>query len=180
MSLKSAVYLRLFSLAMCAGFGLLHAQSTGKISPVKKKKTAVKPVKKKAAPEEEIEIGMGDTALIGKPPMDGDKVSGIYYHLDIYRKTRWDPDAPGYDTATGNGFYQAFFKGDFDAAELPSTYAGKKLVVLGVEVLKNKNTGKDMYIMYLHSDVPNTVIWVDFYEAMATGEISFIPKKRKK
>jgi hypothetical protein len=31
--------------------------------------------------------------------------------------------------------------------------------------------------MYLYGDIPNSIIWVDFDEAMATGEISFIPAK---
>lgn len=138
---------------------------------LKKKKKKIKP----APPvDEEIDIGRGDTAVIGKTSMSE------FVHLDIYRRTRWDPDAPGYDTATGNGFYQSFFKGDYDAAELPALYAGRKLVILGVEILKNKNTGKDMNIMYLHGDVPNSVIWVDFDRAVETKEISFIPAKRKK
>ncbi len=143
-----------------------------------KKSTSLKKKKKKLPPpppeEVEIEIGKGDTALIGKTSL------AEFVHLDIYRRTRWDPDAPGYDTATGNGFYQSFFKGDYDAAELPALYAGRKFVILGVEVLKNKNTGKDMNIMYLHGDVENSVIWVDFDRAVETREISFIPTKRKR
>lgn len=124
-------------------------------------------------PPYEINIGRGDTALIGKTS------ASVFYHLDMYRRTRWEPGAPAYDTATGNGFYQSFFKGDYDAAELPSSYSGQKMVILGVEVLKNKNTGKDMNIMYLYGDMPNSIIWVDFDEAMATGEISFIPVKSR-
>ena len=143
-----------------------------------KKSTSLNKKKKKLPPpppeEVEIEIGKGDTALIGKTSL------AEFVHLDIYRRTRWDPDAPGYDTATGNGFYQSFFKGDYDAAELPALYAGRKFVILGVEVLKNKNTGKDMNIMYLHGDVENSVIWVDFDRAVETREISFIPTKRKR
>lgn len=122
-------------------------------------------------PPVEVDIGRGDTAVIGKTS------AAVFYHLDMYRRTRWEPGAPAYDTATGNGFYQSFFKGDYDAAELPSSYSGQKMVILGVEVLKNKNTGKDMNIMYLYGDIPNSIIWVDFDEAMATGEISFIPAK---
>jgi hypothetical protein len=119
----------------------------------------------------EIDIGRGDTALIVKTS------ASVFYHLDMYRRTRWEPGAPEYDTATGNGFYKSFFKGDYDAAELPSSYSGQKMVILGVEILKNKNTGKDMNIMYLYGDMPNSIIWVDFDEAMATGEISYIPAK---
>lgn len=132
--------------------------------------------------EEEIEIGKGDTAVLKVP-----KGAMEYAFIDIYRKTRWAPNdgpnipksTPGYDTATGNGFYADFFEGDFDVAELPSDFKGKKLVILGVEVLKNKNTGADMNIMYLNSEIPNSVIWVDFDEAVKFNEIGFIPRKKK-
>ncbi len=159
-------------------FGQTKPVSPTTTKTVKTKSKSLKKKKKKSVPtpvaEVEIEIGMGDTAVIGKTSLSE------FVHLDIYRRTRWDPDSPAYDTATGNGFFQSFFKGDYDAAELPALYAGRKFVILGVEVLKNKNTGKDMNIMYLHGDVVNSVIWVDFDRAVETKEISFIPAKRKK
>lgn len=173
------IYLLLFFLFL-GNFGLAQTNDVmSKPQPSVKQSKSLKKKKKKKLPpvpqeEIEIEIGRGDTALIGKTSLSE------FVHLDIYRRTRWDPDAPGYDTATGNGFYQSFFKGDYDAAELPALYAGRKFVILGVEVLKNKNTGKDMNIMYLHGDVENSVIWVDFDRAVETREISFIPAKRKK
>lgn len=151
------------------------------IKPKPKKKSMTKaPIKKKTeeSPKiiyDEIDIGHLDTAQIGKPT----KVD-FFEHLDMFRKTRWDKDAPGYDTATGNGFYGSFFKGDFDVSELPASYKGEKFVILGVEVLKNKNTGQDMNIMYLHSDLENAIIWVDFDKAVESGEIKFIPRKIKK
>ena len=138
---------------------------------VSSKKKTTKPKSQLQPIEVEINIGRGDTALIGKTS------ASVFFHLDMYRRTRWEPGAPSYDTATGNGFYQSFFKGDYDVAELPSSYSGQKMVILGVEVLKNKNTGKDMNIMYLYGDIPNFIVWVDFDKAMATGEISFIPDK---
>jgi len=144
------------------------SKTNGKGDSLKKKP---KQKSENILPPVEVDIGRGDTAVIGKTS------AAVFYHLDMYRRTRWEPGAPAYDTATGNGFYQSFFKGDYDAAELPSSYSGQKMVILGVEVLKNKNTGKDMNIMYLYGDIPNSIIWVDFDEAMATGEISFIPAK---
>jgi len=145
-------------------------QTNGKVLSTRKK---AKQKSENILPAVEIDIGRGDTALIGKTS------ASVFYHLDMYRRTRWEPGAPAYDTATGNGFYQSFFKGDYDAAELPSSYSGQKMVILGVEVLKNKNTGKDMNVMYLYGDIPNSIIWVDFDEAMATGEISYIPAKSR-
>jgi len=177
---KNIVKIYIISLFLFWGnWGLAQTNSVvTNPQPIVKKSKSLKKKKKKLPPppaeEVEIEIGRGDTALIGKTSLSE------FVHLDIYRRTRWDPDAPGYDTATGNGFYQSFFKGDYDAAELPALYAGRKFVILGVEVLKNKNTGKDMNIMYLHGDVENSVIWVDFDRAVETREISFIPAKRKK
>jgi hypothetical protein len=117
----------------------------------------------------EVEIKVGDSIEIGT--CKGDH----YQHLDFYKKTRWSPVATPYDTATGSGFYASFFAtGDFDIAELPATFKGKTFVVLGVEVLGNKKTGKPMHVLYLKGPQPNTVIWVDFYEAVDAGEIKFI------
>ncbi len=47
---------------------------------------------------------------------------------------------------------------------------------MGMEVLSNKNTGEPMYIMYLKGSEPNSVIWVDFYEALDAGEIKVLPR----
>lgn len=118
------------------------------------------------AGEVEVEISRGDTLQIGKAN------TGVFEHLDMYRKTRWAGNEPAYDTATGNGFFQSFFAtGDFDVTELPKAYAGRRLVVLGVEVLSNKKTGQPMNIMYLQDEKPNTVIWADFDKAFGSGEL---------
>jgi len=116
--------------------------------------------------EVEVEISRGDTLQIGKAK------GVVFEHLDMYRKTRWVGNEPSYDTATGNGFFQSFFAtGDFDVAELPKAYAGRKFVVLGVEVLSNKKTGQPMNIMYLQGEKPNLIIWVDFDKAFESGEL---------
>ncbi|MEK0421587.1 MAG: hypothetical protein EBV15_08895 [Bacteroidetes bacterium] len=121
------------------------------------------------ATEVEIEISRGDTLLIGKAK------GGVFQHLDMYRKTRWAGNEPAYDTATGNGFFQSFFAtGDFDVAELPKQYAGRKFVVLGVEILSNKKTGQPMNIMYLQGEKPNMIIWVDFDKAFESGELKLL------
>ncbi len=115
----------------------------------------------------EVEIGRGDTLQIGKA-----KGRDVFEHIDMYRKTRWTGNEPSYDTATGNGFFQSFFAtGDFDVAELPKAYEGRKFVVLGVEVLSNKKTAQPMNIMYLQGEKPNLIIWVDFDKAFETGEL---------
>ncbi len=124
----------------------------------------------------EMEIGTGDTAVIGKSTG-----AEVFAYLDIFRKTRWDPDPlpldsfsikfPTYDSSTGNGFYRYFFRGDFDAAELPNAFEGRGLEILGIEVLVDTKTGDPKNIMYLKSEITDTVIWVDFDDAMKYGEI---------
>lgn len=114
----------------------------------------------------EVELKTGDTVMIGNCSSDH------FEHLDMYRKTRWEGKEPAYDTSSGEGFFASFFAtGDFDVAELPKAYSGRLFVILGVEVLMNKNTGKPMNVMYLQGDLPNSVIWVDFDEAFGSGEL---------
>ena len=89
------------------------------------------------AQTQEVSVGAGDTMVLGKPTSPE-----VYAYLDIFRKTRWDPKPlPNdeftqkfgtYDSSTGNGFFRYFFRGDFDAAELPASFEGRKLPILGV------------------------------------------------
>lgn len=127
---------------------------------------AVATLQAQSADSVEIEILRGDTLQIGKTE------TAFFKHLDMYKKTRWTGNEPAYDTATGAGFFQSFFAtGDFDVAELPKAYTGRKFVVLGVEVLQNKNTGQPMNVLYLRGDLPHTIIWVDFDQAFDSGEL---------
>ncbi len=120
----------------------------------------------------EVEIGCGDTAILGV----SSRGEGMdFVHIDAYRKTRFTGVEKAYDTATGQGFFESFFRsGDFDAAELPASYAGKALVILGVEEVPLTTANSQTRwarVVYLHGDVRNTVFWVDFDEALASGEI---------
>ncbi|MFM1899063.1 MAG: hypothetical protein RL577_1303 [Bacteroidota bacterium] len=122
----------------------------------------------------EVEIGCGDTAIIGVSSLG---VGSEFAHIDAIRKTRW-PDRPlAYDTATGKGLYASFFgSGDFNLAKLPASYAGRYLVILGVDrvPLKTKNSdGSTPWaeVLFLEADIPNTVFWVDFNAALSSGEI---------
>ena len=56
----------------------------------------------------------------------------------------------------------------------PKAYAGRKFVVLGVEVLSNKKTGQPMNIIYLQGEKPKLIIWVDFDKAFETGELKLL------
>lgn len=117
----------------------------------------------------EIEVNVGDSIEIGS--CKGDH----FQHLDYFRKTRFTKTEKPYDTASGDGFYASFFtSGDFDMLELPASYKGKTFVVLGLEVLNNKKTGNPMHVMYLKGPDPNSIIWVDFYDAIEDAEIKFV------
>lgn len=122
----------------------------------------------------EVEIGCGDTAIVGVSSVG---VGADFVHIDAIRKTRW-PDKPTpYDTSTGQGLYASFFgSGDFNLAKLPASYAGEALVILGVDVvpLKTKNpdgTTPWAQVLFLQADIANTVFWVDFDAALQSGEI---------
>lgn len=122
-----------------------------------------------AADSVEITISPGDSIKIGTCKSDHFK------HLDYYRKTRFPVVSQPYDSATGEGFYRSFFtSGDFDVYELPASYSKKTFVVIGMELLTNKNTREPMYILYLKGPDPNSVIWVDFYEAIHEEEIRIV------
>ena len=119
----------------------------------------------------EIDLQVGDSIVIGAC------TRSTFTHLDFYRKTRWVGNEPVYDTTTGDGFYKSYFGGgDFNIYELPAEYSMQHFRVMGLEVLSNKNTVEPMYIMYLEGPEPNSVIWVDFYEALESGEIQIDEK----
>jgi|DEB0MinimDraft_4_1074332.scaffolds.fasta_scaffold131018_1 hypothetical protein len=128
------------------------------------------------AQSQEVSVGAGDTIVLGKPTSPE-----VYAYIDIFRKTRWDPKPlPNdeftqkfgtYDSSTGNGFFRYFFRGDFDAAELPASFEGRKLPILGVEVIPGKSEGNLVNVMYLKTDDPNEIIIVEFDDAMQFGEL---------
>jgi hypothetical protein len=129
--------------------------------------------------EEEVFISVGDTLVIGSP-----KSAKAFAFIDIFKKTRWDPSPlPNdaftqkyntYDSATGNGFYRYFFRGDFDAAELPIEYQGRKYEILGLEVLKKEKDSSPINVIYLRTEDPNTVIMVDIDQAVEFLEIATV------
>lgn len=126
---------------------------------------------------EEVSISVGDTLVIGAP-----KAANVFAFIDIFKKTRWDPSPlpndvftqkyKTYDSATGNGFYRYFFRGDFDAAELPKEYQGRKFEILGLEVLKKEKDSSPINVIYLRTEDPNTIIMVDIDRAAEYLEIA--------
>lgn len=128
------------------------------------------------AQSKEVSVGAGDTILLGKPVSPE-----VFAYIDIFKKTRWDPKPlpddeftrryGTYDSATGNGFFRYFFRGDFDAAELPATFQGRKMPILGVEVIPGKKEDQWVNVMYLKTKSPNEIVVVEFDEATQYGEI---------
>ena len=126
---------------------------------------------------QEVTISVGDTVVLGMP-----KSATVFAFIDIFRKTRWDPDPlpddaftrkyKTYDSSTGNGFYRFFFRGDFDAAELPATFKGAKFAIKGLEVVRKEKDGSPMNVIYLETGEPESVIMVDIDNAANYGEIS--------
>ena len=124
----------------------------------------------------EVSITVGDTLVLGKP-----KSSSVFAFIDIFRKTRWDPNPlpndeftqkyKTYDSATGNGFYRYFFRGYFDAAELPASFEGRKFRIKGLEVVSKEKDGSPMNVIYLETDQEDTIIMVDIDNAAEFGEI---------
>ncbi len=125
----------------------------------------------------ELNVSVGDTLVLGKP-----KSAEVFAYIDIFKKTRWDPRPlpddeftrkfKTYDSSTGNGFYRWFFRGDFDAAELPAKYQGRKFPILGLEVLSREKSGEPYHVVYLKTDKDEVVIMVDIDQAAQFDEIA--------
>jgi len=126
---------------------------------------------------QEVTISVGDTLVLGEP-----KSTTVFAFIDIFKKTRWDPDPlpddaftrkyKTYDSSTGNGFYRFFFRGDFDAAELPASFQGSKFAIKGLEVVRKEKDGSPMNVIYLETGKSESVIMVDIDNAANYGEIS--------
>jgi len=133
----------------------------------------------------EVSISVGDTLVLGRP-----KSSRVFAFIDIFRKTRWDPDPlpddeftrkyKTYDSSTGNGFYRYFFRGDFDASELPASFEGQKFPIKGLEVVKKEKDGSPMNVVYLETENENTIIMVDIDNATQFGEVENVILARRK
>ena len=108
---------------------------------------------------------MGDSLVLGKA--EGSTFTQIF----MMEKTRFPPDAKGYDTLTGKGFHEAFFgKGDFNAGALDSSYSGKSYPVLSIELLGD-NQGNIRYVAFLGLPEKTKVIWVEIEAAAKIGEL---------
>jgi len=119
----------------------------------------------------EVDLYIGDRVLIS--PCKGP----AFAFLEVHRKTRTTQnlDQPGYDTLTGNGFFDWFFKeGDFDSQKLPCEYAGRMFPIVSIQTFLDKETKAPRDILFLRVD-KQTFIWVEFYPAIEEGEIKLVP-----
>jgi len=108
---------------------------------------------------------VGDSMFLAEPADE------TFTQIFIMEKTRFPPDAVGYDTLTGKGFHESFFgKGDFNAGALDSTYANKAFPLRSIELLGD-DQGNVRYVAFLGVGDENKVIWVELDEAAKAGEL---------
>ncbi len=122
------------------------------------------------AAEEEVEVFMKVGDLIQMSDCEGSE----YHFVEIHRKTR-TTRAPGepraYDTTTGEGFFDWFFReGDFDSMKMPCAMSGKSFQILSMQTFSDQKTGAARDVLFLKVD-EDTVAWVEFYPATEAGEI---------
>ncbi|MEN9511588.1 MAG: hypothetical protein RLZZ370_1407 [Bacteroidota bacterium] len=122
------------------------------------------------AAEDEVEVFMKVGDLIQMSDCEGSE----YRFVEIHRKTR-TTRAPGeprdYDTTTGEGFFDWFFReGDFDSMKMPCSMSGKSFQILSMQTFSDQKTGAARDVLFLKVD-EETVAWVEFYPATEAGEI---------
>ena len=112
-----------------------------------------------------------DESLVGDSLVLGTSRGAFFTQIFMMEKTRFPPDAVGYDTLTGKGFHQAFFgKGDFNAGALDSTYSEKAYPLLSIELLGD-DQGNVRYVAFLGLAEESKVIWVEIEAAAKLGEL---------
>jgi len=123
-----------------------------------------------ASGEEETEVFMQVGDLIQLEDCQGSSFRYVEMHRKT-RTTRAPGEAPGYDTATGQGFFDWFFKeGDFDSMKMPCSFSGKSFPILSMQTFSDRETGAPRDVLFLKID-EQTVAWVEFYPATEAGEI---------
>jgi hypothetical protein len=110
-------------------------------------------------------VNVGDSVNISVCPTKG------FQYIQYYKKTRFPNPSATYNKTTGEDFYEYFFSdGDFDAKYLPCEFGGKKYRIISIRTLLDKNTGKDITVMFLDLGL-NTVAWVALPMAVDALEI---------
>lgn len=100
-----------------------------------------------------------------------------YAALEMHRKSRTqlDLDKPGYDTLSGAGFFNWFFReGDFDSQKVPCELKGKTFPIISMESFTDRNTGAVRDVLFLRVD-KFTVIWCELSPALDADEIRIVP-----
>lgn len=116
-------------------------------------------------------LGQEDESLVGDSLVLGTSVGATFTQIFMMEKTRFPPDAAGYDTLTGKGFHQAFFgQGDFNAGALDSIYSQKTYPLLSIELLGD-DQGNVRYVAFLDPAEERKVIWIEIEAAAKAGEL---------
>lgn len=120
--------------------------------------------------KENIQLAVGDTLEFSKCK------GGDYLYMDLYTKTRFEPNNDTFNVETGEGFYNYFFKtGDFDAKKLPCSYSGKRAVIVAFQEVEDNETHEIRTIILLKV-AEHSVVWVEFLQAYNNDEVLVIPK----
>jgi hypothetical protein len=119
--------------------------------------------------QKEVEFNIGDTLYFRQ--CEGEN----YKYMDLFSKTRWETDTIGYDTLTGEGFYQAFFMtGDFDVARLPCSFRKKFCTISAVQQMSEP--GKEpRTVVFATIEKNNKVVWIEVQQAFENDEIGIEP-----
>lgn len=119
---------------------------------------------------EEIQLAVGDTLQFSKCS------GGNYLYMDIYTKTRFEPNDDTFNVETGEGFYHYFFAtGDFDATKLPCSYSGQKVTIVAFQDVEDNETHEIRSIILVKL-AEHTVVWIEFLPAYNNDEVIIVPK----
>lgn len=120
--------------------------------------------------KENLELAVGDTLEFGKCK------GADYLYMDLYTKTRFEPNNDTFDIETGDGFYNYFFNtGDFDATKLPCSYSGKKASIVAFQDVEDNET-HEIRTIILVKVAEHSVVWIEFLQAYDNDEVLVIPK----
>lgn len=135
--------------------------------------SAATPLHAQQKPSDSVEVELQIGGLIELATCKG----GTYSALEMHRKSRTtlDLDKPAYDTLSGEGFFNWFFReGDFDSQKVPCELKGKSFPIVSIESFTDRNTGAVRDVLFLKVD-KFTYIWCELGPALDADEIRIVP-----
>jgi hypothetical protein len=130
-------------------------------------------VQAQQADNDSVEVSLQIGGLIELATCKG----STYAALEMHRKSRTtlDLNKPAYDTLSGEGFFNWFFReGDFDSQKVPCDLKGKTFPIVSIESFTDRNTGAVRDVLFLKVD-KFTYIWCELGPALDADEIRIVP-----